>query len=116
MSFTHKYNNVRGFVGRDNDIFVMEERQMFRKIWVFKDWCRASAHRPTEFFNSNLYKRPHTLHPFGKIKFKFNEKNIALFRYYFMECITFKLEDSKQCRHLQKEVFWIFVITTRTLL
>jgi hypothetical protein len=36
---------------------------------------------------------------------KFYEKNIALFRYYFMECITFKLEDSKKCGHLQKEIF-----------
>ena len=28
----------------------MKERQVFSNIWVFKDWCRASAHRPTEFF------------------------------------------------------------------
>jgi hypothetical protein len=34
-----------------------------------------------------------------------NSKNIALFRYYFMDCITFKIEDGKKCRHLQKEVF-----------
>jgi hypothetical protein len=35
----------------------------------------------------------------------FMEKNIALFMYYFMECITFKFENSKNCRNLQKEIF-----------
>jgi hypothetical protein len=25
---------------------------------------------------------------------------------YFMECITFKLEDSEKCRHLQEEILW----------
>ena len=54
MWFTHTNNIVRGLVGGDNNIFVMKERQMFSKIWVFNDWCSASAHRPTEFFNSNL--------------------------------------------------------------
>jgi hypothetical protein len=48
--FTHNYNIVRGLVGGDNNIFVMKERQVFSNIWVFKDWCRASAYRPTEFF------------------------------------------------------------------
>ena len=28
---------VRGFVGGDNDIFVMEKRQVFNNISVFKD-------------------------------------------------------------------------------
>ena len=51
MWFTHKNNIVRGLVGGDNNIFVMEERQVFSNIWVFKDWGRASAHRPTEFLN-----------------------------------------------------------------
>ena len=46
----------------------------------------------------------------------FMKRNIALFRFYFIECITFKLEDSKKCRHLQKEIFWIFITTTKTLL
>ena len=50
MWFTHKNNIDRGLVGGDNNIFVMKERQVFSNIWVFKDWCRASAHRPTEFF------------------------------------------------------------------
>jgi len=49
-----------------HSIFVMEERHVFSNIGAFKDWCRASVHRPTEFFNSNLQKWPHTLHPFGK--------------------------------------------------
>jgi hypothetical protein len=35
--FTHKNNIVRGFVFLDNNIFVMEERQVFSNIWVFKD-------------------------------------------------------------------------------
>jgi hypothetical protein len=30
-------NIVRGLVGGDNNIFVMEERQVFSNIWVFKD-------------------------------------------------------------------------------
>jgi hypothetical protein len=34
---THKYNIVRGLVGGDNNIFVMEERQVFANIWVFKN-------------------------------------------------------------------------------
>ena len=67
MWFTHKNNIVRGLVGVDNNIFVMEGRQVLSNIWVFKDWSRAGAHGPTEFvFNSNLYKRPQTLHSFGK--------------------------------------------------
>jgi hypothetical protein len=32
-----------GFVGGDNNIFVMKERQVFSNTWVFNDWCRASA-------------------------------------------------------------------------
>jgi hypothetical protein len=58
MWFTHKNNIVWGLVGGDKYIFVMEERQVSSNIWVFKGWCRTSAHRPTECFNSNLYKRP----------------------------------------------------------
>jgi hypothetical protein len=50
MWFTQKNNIVRGLVGGDNNIFVMEERQVFSNIWGFKDWCRASAHRPIEVF------------------------------------------------------------------
>jgi hypothetical protein len=38
MWFTQKNNIVRGLVGGDNNIFVMEERQVFSNIWVFKDW------------------------------------------------------------------------------
>jgi len=45
MWITHKNNIVGGLVGN---------------IWVFKDWCCVSAHRPIEFYNSNLYQRPHT--------------------------------------------------------
>ena len=33
-----------------------------------------------------------------------------------MECITFKLEDSKNCWHVQKDMFWIFITTAGTLL
>ena len=36
-------------------------------IWFYKDWCRASTHRPTEFINSNLYQRPPTLQPLGPL-------------------------------------------------
>jgi hypothetical protein len=35
---------VEEFVGRYNNIFVMEVRQVFSNIWVFKDWCFANAH------------------------------------------------------------------------
>jgi hypothetical protein len=38
MWFTHKTNHVSGLVGRDNNIFVMEEKQVFSNIWVFTDW------------------------------------------------------------------------------
>ena len=37
-------------------------------------------------------------------KFNVYEKNIALFRYYFIECITFKLRDSKNMNNLKKEI------------
>jgi hypothetical protein len=38
MSFIPKKNNiVMGFVGGDNNIFVMKERQVFSKTWVFND-------------------------------------------------------------------------------
>jgi hypothetical protein len=53
MWSTHKNNIDRGLVGGDNNLFIMEERHVFSNIWVFKDWRRASAHRPTEFFTSN---------------------------------------------------------------
>jgi hypothetical protein len=59
-------NIVRGLVGCDNNLFVMEERRVFNNIWVHKYWCRASAHIPTEFFNSALYQWPNTLHPFRR--------------------------------------------------
>jgi len=36
VSYT-KNNIVRGLVAGDNNIFVMEERQVFSNIWVFKD-------------------------------------------------------------------------------
>jgi hypothetical protein len=65
MWFTQKNNIVRGFVGGDNNIFVMEEKQVFSNIWGFKDWCRASAHRPIEVFF--LHQRPHTPQPFEKV-------------------------------------------------
>jgi hypothetical protein len=42
---------------------------------------------------------------FKPLWFEVYDKNIALFRYYFIECITFKLEDGEKCRYLQKEVF-----------
>jgi hypothetical protein len=37
IQFTHKDNIVRGLVLGDNDIYVMEERQVINNIWVFKD-------------------------------------------------------------------------------
>ena len=42
-------NIVRGLVGCDNNLFVMEERRVFNNIWVYNYWCRASAHIPTSF-------------------------------------------------------------------
>ena len=39
---------------------------MFSNILVFKVRCCTSAHRPIEFFNSNLYRLAHTFHQFEK--------------------------------------------------
>jgi hypothetical protein len=66
MRFTHKNNIARGLVGGDNNIFVMKERQVFSNIWVFKNWCRASAHRllqtnpilPSLYWIPKLHKCP----------------------------------------------------------
>jgi hypothetical protein len=33
----HKNNIARGLLGGDNNIVVMEERQVLSNIWVFKD-------------------------------------------------------------------------------
>jgi hypothetical protein len=35
--FTHTIDIIRGIVCSDNNIFVMEVRQVFYNIWVFKD-------------------------------------------------------------------------------
>ena len=43
-------------------------------------------------------------------------KEHCIIQILFMECITFKLEDSKNCRHVQKDIFWIFITTAGTLL
>ena len=32
------------------DFLLWRERRVFNNIWVFKDWCRASAHRSADFF------------------------------------------------------------------
>ena len=37
MWLMHKNNIARGLLGGDNNIFVMEERQVLSNIWVFKD-------------------------------------------------------------------------------
>jgi hypothetical protein len=34
---------VGELVGGDSSVFVMEDRQVFSNIWVFKDWSRASV-------------------------------------------------------------------------
>ena len=36
MWFTHKSNTIRGLVGGDDNIFVMEERQVFSNIGSLK--------------------------------------------------------------------------------
>jgi hypothetical protein len=43
---TLRKEDIRAFVGRYNNIFVMEMRHVFSNIWVLKDWCRASPHYP----------------------------------------------------------------------
>ena len=43
-------------------------------------------------------------------------KEHCIIQILFMECITFKLEDSKNCWHVQKDIFWIFITTAGTLL
>ena len=43
-------------------------------------------------------------------------KEHCIIQILFMECITFKLEDSKNCWPVQKDMFWIFITTAGTLL
>jgi hypothetical protein len=38
--------------GQVNNIFVIELRQVFSNIWVFKEQCCTSVHWPIEFYNS----------------------------------------------------------------
>lgn len=46
---------------------VIEVKQVFCIIWVFKDWWRFGIDRSIQFRNSDVYLRPHSLNPFEKI-------------------------------------------------
>jgi hypothetical protein len=64
-----------------NVIFAMKERQVIRNIWIYKDWCRASVHRPTELLIliciSDLTLFTHVLH----------DPNLDYFKYKPPDCI-----------------------------
>jgi hypothetical protein len=72
MWFTHTNNIAMGFVGGDNDIFVMKEKQVLSNIWIFKDWCRARAHRPTEFYLRDVFAKGPTYREPKSINWKHN--------------------------------------------
>ena len=55
MWFTHTFDIVRGLVGRDSNISVMEVGQVFCAIWIFTDLCFVSADLPFElFYNTHM--------------------------------------------------------------